>query len=235
MRGKINGYKVERIGDEISFTADAGKLTTCAKSDLEFSIENSEIILKNKSKYYCNWAAVGNVMSYTELKLKKIYLDKLHFYGEYKISAFGTAVGSGTGTGSFQVTRGDSLISAVEKKYGPFDLFNDLSVQEKNLGKKINVKKNDGDQLPTDKPTAVYQKGDPSEKEMSIIQESRPENLDKQDADFLTRDGVIEDKDASNAKSVSGDRTAGERVEPAKESVQQTQREALSSREEYAH
>jgi len=44
MRGKINGYKVEKIGDEITFTVDAGKLTTCTKSTLDFSIENSTII-----------------------------------------------------------------------------------------------------------------------------------------------------------------------------------------------
>jgi hypothetical protein len=227
MRGKINGYKVEKIGDEISFVADAGKLTTCARSELEFSIEDDEIILKNKSKYYCNWAAVGNVMSYTELKLKKVDLDRLHFYGRYKIFAVGTAVGGGEGVGSFQVIRGDSVITAAGKKYGVIDLFKDLSLQAEKVEKKIEGKKDEADQTLTEKPKSVDQQGNASDGSTPITQDSRPAELNKQEADFFKRGEIDDDKDSSAARNTTIDQTSGEVYDPAKQTTEKAPNEDL--------
>jgi len=139
----------------ITLIADAGK-STCKKTDLIFRAQNDSITLMNSSSYYCNWLGVGNVMSYTELKLKKIDWDNLKFYGDYKVTAIGTAIGSGEGLGSFQVRRGKSVLTSAQQKH------NDLQFFYANQKSKLN-------KLSSSEPPEIIRAQEDSEQVANIV------------------------------------------------------------------
>ena len=153
MRAKISGYKIETKNGEIDFVADSG-MATCTKTKLFFGIENNSIILKNPSTFFCNWLGVGNVVSSTSLKLKKIDIDKMHFYGDYTVSAVGTAVGRGEGLGSFQILNGERIVSLMREKYGDSEFVGNSKLASIAENKIDDSKKNDADQLDAEKSVA---------------------------------------------------------------------------------
>jgi len=212
MRGKITGYRAERIGDDLNFVADSGK-ASCSKSKLVFTIDEGSVILRNENSYYCNWLGVGNVMSYTELKISKIDVDRLHFYGKYKVSAIGTAVGGGEGTGSFQVTRGDAVLNTAIKKYGEIDLFRSLSAAKIGPDQTAGTRKNEGEQANIEYPKAAPQLEQISEPSTPVTQEAQTEALTQQQAYPAGSVETTEHTNVSADEKVNVEQMAAEKAE----------------------
>lgn len=212
MRGKITGYRAERIDGDLNFVADSGK-ASCSKSKLVFAIDEGSVILKNESSYYCNWLGVGNVMSYTELKISKIDVGRLHFYGKYKVSAVGTAVGGGEGTGSFQVIRGDAVLNTAIKKYGEVDLFRSLSAVKAELDQTAGVRKNDGEQANIEYPKAPPQVEQISERDTPVTEEAQTEALTQQQGNAAASGEATEHTNVSADEKVKADRMAAEKAD----------------------
>lgn len=228
LRGKITGYKVEKTGDEVSFVADSGK-AICGKSKLVFVIEDGTVILKNKNSYYCNWLGVGNVMSYTELKINKVDLDRLHFYGNYKITAIGTAVGAGEGIGSFQVTRGDSVLNSVTKKYGALDLFRVFSASDATPKYTADINKNEAEQISHPKPQSVLSNEKLSERELSVIQERQTESVDRQQAQTLDSGEKSSNSEVLADDKVDADHLATEKTDTGRPTLEKARVERGTS------
>lgn len=67
----------------------------CGKSTLTVRATGSGLSIKFKP-VYCNWVAIGNVVSY--MKLKNLKLTSGRITGKYNIGVNGTANGTGAGT-----------------------------------------------------------------------------------------------------------------------------------------
>ena len=63
----------------------------CSRFDASFLIKESQVVLD--ATQYCNWMAVGNVMSSLKVQVKEIYPLEKKLLVEFKVAVLGTGVG----------------------------------------------------------------------------------------------------------------------------------------------